>query len=121
MRRIVVAGLLGAALAAIPATASAAQKTGCSDEASGWHLIDIATAAADFYPHLLPGSYASPADFAADIDAGVDKNDDDMVCLKLSWGYELNPNSHWYRLGFDLGLGEPVHLLTVLDNHRGAS
>jgi hypothetical protein len=120
MRRIAFSALVALCLVALPASATAAPKAGCAAEASGWSLTSPSAAAEAFFPHLLPGFFADPAEFAALLDT-VDRNGDDLVCTKLSWGYELNPNAHWYRVGFELGLDEPLHLLTTLDNNGNAS
>jgi hypothetical protein len=121
MRRALIATLIAAALIALPATALAAQKTGCAAAESGWHAVLVTQAAADFFPHLTPGQFTSAEEFAEVIDALYDGNGDDMACIKLMWGWELNPNSHWYRLGFALGLDEPVHVMMVIDNTANGS
>jgi len=121
MLRLLTSALAMVALLGVPTAVLAAPKDGCPAEASGWYATSPLDAATDFFPHLLPGGpWATPEAFAADIDALVDFNGDDIICAKPYWGWDLNPNSHWYRVGFDLGLGEPVHGLTMLDNHANA-
>lgn len=121
MRRTLVSLLLAAAVLGVPASALAAPKAGCAAEASGWYLTTPWEAATDFFPHLLPGGpWATVEAFAADIDAFVDANGDDVICAKPYWGWDLNEHSHWYRVGFELGLDEPVHGLTMLDNNANA-
>lgn len=119
MRRTIGLVLGAVLLLAAPAGVVAAPKSGCPAAASGWFLSSPTAAAADFFVHLIPGQFATADAFAEAIDAGVDKNGDDQICVKLSWGDNLNPNSHWYRLGLEL-LGEPVHVMTVLDNNANA-
>jgi hypothetical protein len=121
MKRIALSGLVAIALLALPATAAAAPKAGCAAAASGWHLSTPLAAATGFFPHLTPGQFATAAEFAAVIDAAVDRNDDDLICIRFSWGYALNPKSHWYVLGFDLGLGEPVHVMQAEGNNANAT
>ena len=121
MRRALVSTLVVGILLALPATALAAPKDGCAAEASGWHAISIGQAAEDFFPHLLPGQFATAGEFAEVLDAIYDRNGDDLACIKLMWGWELNPNSHWYRAGFEIGLDEPVHVLMIRDNTANAS
>lgn len=121
MRRVIVFAMVIGMLLALPATALAAPKTGCASGASGWHLSTPTQAAEDFFPHLLPGQFATAGEFADVIDAIYDRNNDDLVCIRHSWGYDLNPNSHWYRLGFEAGLGEPVHSMQAMDNNANAS
>ena len=121
MRRALVSTLVAAVLLALPATALAAPKDGCAAAASGWQAISVAQAAEDFFPHLLPGQFASAEEFAEILDAIYDRNGDDLACIKLMWGFELNPNSHWYRVGFEIGLDEPVHVLLIIDNTANAN
>jgi hypothetical protein len=121
MRRTLVSTLVAAALLALPATALAAPKDGCAAAASGWHAMSVEQAAEDFFPHLLPGQFATAEEFAEVLDMIYDRNGDDMACIKLMWGWELNPNSHWYRAGFELGLDEPVHVLLIIDNTANAT
>ena len=120
MFRLLTSALAILALLGVPTAALAAPKDGCPADASGWYATSPLDAATDFFPHLLPGQFADVAEFAAVIDAGVDFNGDDIICAKPYWGWDLNPNSHWYRVGFESGLGEPVHGLTMLDNHANA-
>ena len=120
MRRALASTLVAAVLLALPATALAAPKDGCAAAASGWHALSVAQAAEDFFPHLLPGQFESAEEFAETLDA-YDRDGDDLACVKLMWGAELNPNSHWYRVGFEIGLDEPVHVLLLIDNTANAS
>lgn len=121
MRWMFTSTLVAAALIAVPATALAAPQAGCAAAASGWHLVTVQQAADDFFEHLTPGQFANADDFADAIDALSDRNGDDDICIKLMWGEELNAKSHWYRLGFELGLDEPVHLMMAVDNTAMAS
>jgi hypothetical protein len=95
------------ALAALPAAAAA---PACP---TLWQLTTVHDAAFDFFPHLIPGQFATPEDFEAVIAAGEDPDGNGFVCVKHMWGWDLNPNSHWYGLGFELGLNEPVHQILV--------
>jgi hypothetical protein len=97
---------------------SAAQKTNCP--AGEWKLWDIygpGGVAEYFWPHLLNDLYgfADAAEFAQVLDDLYDKNGDDKVCGLERGGDELNPNSHWYRLGIEM-IGEPVHFISIKDN-----
>jgi len=117
----VIATLAAAALlllAAVPA--SAAQKTGCP-VGTGWAQTTVADAAATIWPALIdPSAFPGGiADLEAALD-GYDKNDDDELCVKTSGGEDLNPNSHWYRVGLEL-LGEPIQFFIPSDNNRAAS
>jgi hypothetical protein len=88
---------------------------GCSGAADQWQLQTPTDAANDFFEHLLPGQFQTPEAFAQAIDELVDKNSDDLVCTRVSKGFDLNPNSHWYQLGLEI-LGEPVHVLSAKDD-----
>ena len=110
MRRVV-SLLLAAALAVFAALPAAAAPPPCP---ASWQWATAERAATDFFPHLLPGPFASVADFETVLIADV--GDDDGLCIKLMWGYNLNPNSHWYQLGLNSPLGEPVHLMLVNDD-----
>jgi hypothetical protein len=110
MRRAV-SLVLAAALTAFVALPVAAAPPPCP---AAWQWATAQQAAAGFFPHLLPGQFASVADFEAVLIDDV--GDDDGLCIKLMWGYALNPNSHWYQLGVSSPLGEPVHLMLVKDD-----
>ena len=109
MRRVVPL-ILAAALCAATVGSAAAAAPPCP---ASWEAKTTLQAATDFFPHLLPGQFTSPAEFADVIAADV-KDDDGQVCVKLMWGETLNPRSHWYRLGMEV-LGEPVHQMLVKD------
>jgi hypothetical protein len=99
-------------------TASAAQKTSCpSGEWQLWDIHGPAGVAEYFWPHLLNDLYgfADVNEFAQVLDDLYDKNGDDKVCGFERGGDELNPKSHWYRLGIDM-IGEPVHFISIKDN-----
>jgi hypothetical protein len=122
MRRFVMSVALTALAAAMLAGgASAAQKDACPS--GEWKLWPIYSENGDigvadyFWPHLLNDLYgfADAAEFAQVLDDLYDKNGDDMVCGHERGGYELNPKSHWYRLGIEL-IGEPVHFISIKDN-----
>ena len=102
-----------AALALTVATASAvtaAQKGGCPAAQSGWRLTTPDAAADEFFGHLVGAPFVSPEEFAAVIAANDDTNRDGLVCIRRSWGEELNPNAHWYG----------HHVLSVTDNKAAA-
>lgn len=80
-----------------------------------WELATVHDTAVDFFPHLLPGQFDTAAEFEAVLAAAEDADGDGWVCVKHLWGDALNPNSHWYRLGFEVGLNEPVHVILVKD------
>ena len=113
MRRIRRLLTLISAIALLLATSSvvvAAQKEGCPSASSGWRVSTPEDAAHEFWPHLLPGQFASEAEFAAVIAANDDRDGDGTICIRRSWGEELNPNSNWYG----------VHALHVRDNTAAA-
>jgi hypothetical protein len=119
MRRGVTAATIMAMLL-IPGTALAAQNSGCPSASAGWELKTVQASASAFFPHLIPGQFATVEAFAAAYAAEFDGNGDGLICQRLKWGFDLNPNSHWWRVGFDVGLGEPVHLLLPRDNNANA-
>jgi hypothetical protein len=84
-------------------------------------LVTVDAAAAGLFAHLIPGQFATVEEFAAAISALDDKNGDGWICQREAWGFELNPKSHWYRLGFELGLDEPVHFLYASDNNANGA
>jgi len=83
--------------------------------ATPWELSTVHDTAVDFFPHLLPGQFETAAELEAALGPLEDKDGDGDICVKQLWGYDLNPNSHWYHLGFEVGLNEPVHVLLVKD------
>jgi hypothetical protein len=103
--------LLAALLTALAALPAAAAPPPCP---ASWQWATAQQAAAAFFPHLLPGQFASVADFEAVLIDDV--GDNDGLCMKMMWGFELNPKSHWYQLGVNSPLGEPVHMMIVIDD-----
>ena len=99
-----IALLLGTA-----SVASAAPKAGCPAPQSDWRLVTPADAAAEFHPFL--NAPITEAQFAALIAANDDRDGDGFVCIRRSWGVELNPNAHWYG----------THVLSVRDNGAAAN
>jgi hypothetical protein len=79
----------------------------------------VRDAAARIYPHLLGTPPGGLAEFEL-IVGGDDRDGNGRVCLKEQWGDELNPRSHWYRLGMAI-LGEPTHAFIVHDDTASAS
>ena len=121
MPRLIRGFILGAMVALlVPASVLAADKGGCPATTAGWEISTPEEAASDFFPHLLPGAFATAAEFADVIDANDNRDGDAWVCIRLSWGFDLNPKSHWYRLGIAGPLNEPVHALHVIDNSAAA-
>ena len=98
---------------------AAAQKTGCP-AAEGWNQMTIVEAATAIWPELLDRSVfpGGQADLEAAL-AGFDRNGDGDLCIKISGGDDLNPNSHWYRVGVEV-LGSPTMFFIPSDNNRGA-
>jgi hypothetical protein len=122
MHRLVsLVGLIATVLVvAAPASADPG-KTRCP-AGSGWTLWNVGAAASEIYPNLLPGLYpwADAGELAAFIDASYNKNGDDTICVKTTWGDNLNPKSHWYLVGMDL-VGEPTTQYSLHDNNANAS
>jgi hypothetical protein len=110
-----------AAAAAFTVSAGAAQKTGCP-VGDGWEPpMTVEAVAARVFPALLPGSpWSSEGQFLTDAVMPVDKNEDGVICLRIMWGTDLNPNAKWYRLGVDVGIG-PVEQFHPHDNNSNAS
>jgi hypothetical protein len=111
-----------AAAIATTTSASASANTGCAAEESGWTEMSVEDAAARSWPGLLDKS-AFPGgqeEFEQFLDAAVDRNSDDQLCLKILWGENLNPNSHWYKVGVTI-LGSPTEFYLFLDNSANAS
>jgi len=52
---------------------------------------------------------------------GLDKNGDGLVCVGVTWGQDLNPNSHWAV--FYGNLLDPAFQenWSFSDNHAGTS
>ena len=119
--RVSVAAAMCLAFSAVFATTALAAPSAvsCAAEASDWQLQDIDDIAADFFPHLFDAyPFDTPEAFAADI-AQFDKNSDGLMCARVSKGDDLNPKSHWYRMGWVIPLKgdpEPIHYLRVKDN-----
>jgi hypothetical protein len=115
-RRLAVAGVI-AGLVAIPAAGTAlGASDGCAAAASGWSRQTVAATAARIWPGLVdpspwPGGLP---EFELQI-ATEDENGDGSVCLLVMWGDDLNPKSHWYKVGIEL-FGSPVEQFFVRDN-----
>jgi hypothetical protein len=109
--RRVIPLVLAALLAAFGALPAAAAAPPCP---ASWQWATAEQAAAGFFPHLLPGQFATVAEFESVLIADV--GDDDGLCMKLMWGWDLNPKSHWYQLGVNSPLNEPVHLMLIKDD-----
>ena len=114
--RRVSAALLAAGLMSVPAAGLVlGANPGCAAPQSGWSEKSVAEAAARIYPGLLDNTpWPTLADFVAQI-ATEDTNNDGAVCLLVMWGDDLNPKSHWYKVGIEL-LGSPVEQFFVRDN-----
>lgn len=111
----VLALVLGTVTAAV-----AAPKTGCP-AGDDWTESTVAEAAATVWPALLDQSpWANEAAFADFLDATYDRNDDGAMCIKTMWGEDLNPNSHWYKVGLEV-LGSPTQLFVIRDNNSNGS
>ena len=80
-----------------------------------WQRATVHDTAVDFFPHLLPGQFETAAEFETVL-AAESADGDPVVCVKHLWGDALNPKSHWYQLGFEVGLNEPVHVILVKDD-----
>jgi hypothetical protein len=118
--RLIVALVLALAMAlSFPVGAAADPKFGCP--AGEWGLWGVQEAAEEIFPNLLPGlhPFETVDEVAEAIDATFDKNDDDNICLKIHWGDDLNPNSHWYKVGVEL-LGSPTIDYILRDNNANA-
>jgi hypothetical protein len=48
-----------------------------------------------------------------------DRNGDGVICLKVMWGEDLNPNSHWYAVGLE-AIGSPTEQFLPRDNNAGS-
>lgn len=101
---------------------SAGQKTGCQ-VGQGWQEMTVVDVAEEVFDNLLPGVYpwGTEDEFADFISATLDKNGDGSICLKMMWGDNLNPKSHWYLVGIDLGFGTGVTQYLPHDNNANAS
>jgi hypothetical protein len=108
------------ALIATAGGASADPKTGCP-VGSGWNEMTVEDVAARVWPALLDQSpWANEADFRESAVRPYDRNGDGSICLKILWGEQLNPNSHWYLVGVDV-LGAPTEQFLPRDNTSNAS
>jgi hypothetical protein len=83
---------------------------------TAWEPATVHDTAVDFFPHLTPGQFETAEELEAAIASTYDKDADGNICIKHQWGYDLNPNSHWYQVGFELGLNEPVHVIQLKDD-----
>ncbi|MDH5334486.1 MAG: hypothetical protein OEW65_11430 [Thermoleophilia bacterium] len=105
----------------VTAAASADPKVGCP-VGEGWAEMTVVSAANEVFPNLIPGyPWTSADELAAFVDATYDKNDDGAICLKTISGDDLNPKSHWFRVGIDLGFGTGVSFYMARDNNANAS
>lgn len=121
MRRTVALAGVALLLTLTAGSAVAAPKAGCSAAQSGWNETSVGDAAATIWPSIIdttpfPGGIP---DLAAAL-GGLDKNDDGDLCLLRLWGDDLNPNSHWYKVGIEL-FGSPVIANYVRDNTAAAA
>ena len=114
MRRSLVLFVFLGLLMLIPGAAQGAPKTGCPSDSSPWELVTVAEAAADFFPHLLPGQFSTVAEFAAAIDAVTDNNGNDSICRRTK---AFNTNSHWSDVGAEAGLTLPILVLSAKDDN----
>lgn len=83
------------------ASATAAPKTGCGAEASGWSEQSVEAVAATIWEGLLdqsPWPDGLPQ-FTEEI-RGLDVNEEGNLCLKINWGEQANENSHWFGVEF---------------------
>jgi hypothetical protein len=122
MGRLSLLGVVGilAALAA-SSVGSAAPKTNCANEASGWTKVTTAEATDRIWPALLDTSpWNGDKDAFEEVVESADKNGDGDVCLQVMWGEALNPNSHWYLVGIEI-LGSPTEQFFVHDNRANGS
>lgn len=119
MRRFVAMLLVAWSVVAV-APVAAAQKDGCSADASGSERMSVAAAATQIWPTLLfPAAFPGGI---ADLEAAIaleDRNSDGLVCVRPQGGDHFNPKSHWYLVGIEL-IGEPTIFTTVRDNNAGA-
>lgn len=122
MGRISLLGVL-AILAALAASSvgSAAPKSNCANESSGWTKVTTEEATDRIWPGLLDTSpwNGDKEAFQAVVELS-DKNGDGDVCLQVMWGEHLNPNSHWYLVGIEV-LGVPTEQYFVHDNNANGS
>lgn len=120
MQRTAIATSLTLALI-VSSPALAAPTGGCGNERAGWVERSVSEAAGIFWAGLLdksvfPGGVSS---VEAAID-GLDRDDDDRVCMKIIGGDDLNPRSHWYKVGLEL-IGSPTETFIVLENNAAAN
>ncbi len=120
MRKLFVAGVLtAAAVTGLPTVAGAEPKTGCPPAITGSLDLTALQAAQIVYDGLLVNPYEDVFELEAELVAAVDRNGDDRICLLPRWGESLNPNSHWYKVGWEL-IGEPTTLFLAYDNNSNA-
>jgi hypothetical protein len=114
--RKVSAALVAATLMSVPGAGLVlGAHNGCAAPQSGWSERTVEAAAARIYPGLLDSTpWPTLGDFVLQI-ATEDTNNDGDVCLLVMWGADLNPKSHWYKVGLEL-LGSPVEQFFVRDN-----
>lgn len=102
-------------------SAVAAPKTGCPAERSGATEVSVETAGATIWAGLLDQSpWPGGESEFTELISGFDGNGDGVVCLTTRWGDQLNPNSHWYKVGVAL-TGSAAQLFTVHDNNANGS
>lgn len=120
MRRVSLAlACAGIATILVAGAAAAAPKTGCP-EGQGWGEWTVEAAAERIWPALVnPEAFPGGMAELAALIGTYDRNGDGSVCIKVMWGDDLNPNSHWYRFGLEL-LGSPVEQFLPRDNNSGA-
>ena len=112
LRLVLVVGTALVVAVAWTATASAAPKTGCGAEASGWSEQSVEAAAATIWEGILdptpfPGGLAE----FTEVVRGVDANGEGNICLRINWGDQPNENGHWFG----------VELFIAVDNNANGS
>ncbi len=53
--------------------------------------------------------------------ASLDENGDGLLCVAMTWGQNLNPNSHWALIEADLLSPPATERWAFSDNHVGTS
>ena len=118
------------------ASAAGAEATGCpalgntktNSGMQSFGLMSIEAAVAQSVAQITDAWYAAHGvvadDFIAERLASVaslDKNGDGLLCLAMTWGQNLNPNSHWAVIEADLLSPPATERWGFADNHVGTS